>query len=105
MIHRNRNRWALAVLALATFLLIIDPAQPAGADDKKPAEAKARTDPHGDALPAGALQRLGTVRFRHNATAIAYSPDGKILASGGHDNVIRLYDAASGRELRRLIGH
>ncbi len=63
------------------------------------------TDRHGDALPAGARLRLGTVRFRHAATAIAYSPDGKLLACGGRDNTIRLFDAASGKEVRRLPGH
>jgi WD40 repeat protein len=58
-----------------------------------------------DPLPPGALHRLGTVRFRHNSTAIAYSPDGKTLASGGRDNTIRLLDAVSGKEIRRLLGH
>ena len=96
---------AFAVLAVLAPLYSADPAQPSPPDDKKPAEAKAPADLYGDALPAGALQRLGTVRFRHNATAIAYSPDGKILASGGRDNTIRLFDAASGKEIRRLIGH
>jgi WD40 repeat protein len=74
------------------------------ADSKKVPPA-ARKDLYGDSLPAGTLQRLGTVRFRHTSTAIAYSPDGKILASGGRDNAIRLFDAATGKELRRLIGH
>jgi WD40 repeat protein len=69
----------------------------------KPKEV--RTDLYGDPLPPGALARLGTARFRHDSTAIAYSPDGKVLASGGSDNVIRLFDASTGMELRRLAGH
>jgi WD40 repeat protein len=48
---------------------------------------------------------LGTVRFRYAATAIAYSPDGKLLAAGGGDNQIRLFEAATGKEVRRLAGH
>jgi WD40 repeat protein len=109
----GRRAFHLGSLAVSACLIVAglgplhsaDPAQPVKTDDKKPAEAKVRTDVHGDALPAGALQRLGTVRFRHNSTALAYSPDGKLLASGGRDNTIRLFDADTGKEIRRLIGH
>jgi WD40 repeat protein len=61
-----------------------------------------------DPLPAGAVMRLGTRRFRHGGaavTAVAYSPDGKVLASGGGDTLIRFWDPQTGKELRRLSGH
>src|SRR5262249_34960813 len=50
--------------------------------------------------------RLGTVRLRHAAavTAVAFAPDGRTLASGGSDHVIRLWEPATGRELARLAG-
>jgi RNA polymerase sigma factor (sigma-70 family) len=77
-------------------------AKPPSADHAGPAE-QPRTDVHGDPLPPGALARMGTVRFRHGATVarVAFSADGQ-LASAAHDNSIRSWDAATGRERRRM---
>jgi WD40 repeat protein len=58
-------------------------------------------DSLGDPLPYGAVARLGTRRLRHGAMiqVLAYSPDGKLLASGGRDWVARLWEPDSGKQL------
>ena len=68
------------------------------------------TDRHGDPLPLGAIARMGTVRFRDGdgIFALAYSPNGKLLASGTggyREGVIRLWDASTGKQLFLLQPH
>jgi RNA polymerase sigma factor (sigma-70 family) len=58
-------------------------------------------------LPPGAVARIGTTRFAAGSTVetVAFAPGGKVVASGHGDHTIRLWDAVSGKELRRLVGH
>jgi WD40 repeat protein len=44
------------------------------------------------------------MRFRHGGTvlSVAFSPDRKTVASGGADNAVRVWEVATGKELRRF---
>jgi WD40 repeat protein len=68
--------------------------------DKRPS---ARVDRFDDSLPEGAIARIGTTRFRHgdHIYSLAFTADGKRISSHGSDGV-RVWDAATGRELRHL---
>jgi WD40 repeat protein len=41
----------------------------------------------------------------HKASCLAFSPDGKSLASGGADQTIRVWDPVTGQQIRQFKGH
>jgi WD40 repeat protein len=49
----------------------------------------------------------GTIQLHHfgPVSSLTYTRDGKTLISAGGDGLIRLWDPATGKELRRLQGH
>jgi RNA polymerase sigma factor (sigma-70 family) len=106
----------VGVLGLLAHLAAAVPGSPQGVA-KAPVEKPARApdgkgdgpvlkDRLGDPLPADALLRLGTLRFRSGGVVrtLAFTADGKTLLCAGWDKVIRRWDRHTGAELEPLRG-
>ena len=92
-----------AVLAGVQYVQTPAVSEPAQANAIAKVLPRISTDLHGDALPEGAVARLGTVRFNHGngLEDLHYSPDGKrIISVGG--GWIRIWEAADGKELEQI---
>jgi RNA polymerase sigma factor (sigma-70 family) len=65
-----------------------------------------RADAHGDALPEGAIARLGTLRFRGVRGCLAFAPDGKLLAAatGPAGERVTFWEPATGQEVHQVPG-
>ncbi len=54
---------------------------------------------------SGDLQLVVQTGHSQSVSSVAFTPDGKTLASGSSDNTIKLWEVATGRELRTFSGH
>jgi RNA polymerase sigma factor (sigma-70 family) len=87
------------------------PDQPAAQDERaagdgprQAAEKATPTDRYDDPLPPGALARMGTVRWRHGKSVsfVSFLDAGRTLLTADYDETLRVWDVATGRELRRF---
>jgi RNA polymerase sigma factor (sigma-70 family) len=103
------GRWALtavAALALAGAAIGLSVPRPAVEAPEPPANPlpAARPDRFGDPIPAGAVARFGTLRWRAGGTTnqVAFSHDGALVvcaSSGG----VEFFDGTTGRPLDRRL--
>jgi len=88
---------AAVLLPMAVLLISCVPTRPTASEPPAAAppaiaqnqpetrDRKPGTDLYGDPLPPGAIARMGTVRLRDRGLimSLAFSPDGRVLATGG----------------------
>jgi WD40 repeat protein len=89
---------------ILTFGLTLLYSAGAASDDKK----QPRLDLNCEPLPQGALVRLGQPIFEEKpigVNSVAWSPDGKFVASASDDRMVHLWDSATGKEIRSCAGH
>ncbi len=68
--------------------------------------AYAQDDPPSDnPTQVAIVLNSGDIRASHPVNTLAFSPHGALMASGGQDGLLALWDMASGRNLAMLEGH
>jgi RNA polymerase sigma factor (sigma-70 family) len=105
---------AATVAMLGVGLIACQPRADVNSPDAVPAQAPValqpddrpaqRLDVNGDPLPDEALARLGTLRFRTGGfvSSLAFAPDARTIVAHGTHGVACVFDAATGRALRRF---
>ena len=94
---------SLLCKGVSVLLLLPCTTQLSIADQPKPAVAKLEhVDSFGDPIPADAVRRIGSVRFRPGGPILSLIPcrDGKTLITGG--STCCVWNLASGRLLHRF---
>lgn len=94
----------MAALPRCLFVLSLI-AAPLAAQAPEQGPAPRHVDRYGDPLPAGAIQRFGSLRLRHpQLVDFTILPDGKTAVSVGRDNTVRWWDLGTGKQTgeRRL---
>jgi WD40 repeat protein len=106
-----RGIWAVRAVGLLAALLPVGAVllttciaqEPVPKTQMPPQEGgKERVDRYSDALPSGAVIRLGTERYRFGGQGVAFLPDNKTVVSIGDGKAITFWEAETGRWLREI---
>ncbi|MDB5314083.1 MAG: High-affnity carbon uptake protein Hat/HatR [Gemmataceae bacterium] len=95
MLTRSRFGATAGAVGLAALLAAAAHGQP----------PKAAGKPAGPPEPSRFDPQVIPLRHDDEVLAVAYSPDGGLLAVAGGDNTVRLWDPAAGKQLATLTGH
>jgi WD40 repeat protein len=97
------------VTVVVAALVVAQPPTDKQGPDKTAPVAVVLKDAFGDPLPAGAIRRLGSQRLRHGGAiaSLAWATDSTRIASAGGftDQAVRLWDAATGKQIREFKVH
>lgn len=95
----------VALAGLAAILLSAAVRALLHEEPETPAPPPPSLDADGDPLPAWALCRIGTKRFRGAEHAVAFVDAGRALVHATHDGFIRRIDRDTGAVLGEFLGH
>ncbi len=100
----------LLVMLLLTLSVSLSAQMPKGQEERglKLGAPPAATPTTGETTTSATEARPELVLQTGHALRVdglAFSPDGRLVATGSKDNTVRVWEAATGRELRQLVGH
>jgi len=91
---------------LSALVLTVLLACPFGGCSARRSPEKAPAHPPATAGPSRAGGAVRTLTgHNQRVTSVAFCPDGRLLASGSRDVTVRLWEVATGREVRSMSGH
>jgi WD40 repeat protein/uncharacterized caspase-like protein len=111
--HTRLSSFALVVWLLIVSSFISATQKPAGKPvqeqpDKRGLGVKPKTDAKKDVVAeqtAAKPELIMQTGHSDSVNAVAFSPNGRWLASASRDHTVKLWQVTTGREVRTLIGH
>ncbi len=99
-----RRRFGLVALAVCAGLLLAGGLLP-GDGSRSSMTSGLLPTPPAEEKPVPLLARATLTGHSRQVSAVAFSPDGKIVVTGSDDTTVRCWDAATGEETKKLEGH